>query len=97
MRARQALDLGAERRLGGTRRAAERALERRPQVRERRLGLLGAALARRGRQLAVAVERHRDAEQPLDDTLVQLAGKVNALLQLAGLLELRGDDPRHRG
>ena len=93
---REPLHLGGQRRPGGPRRTAQRALERRAQVGERRLRLGGAALARRRGQLAVAVERHRDAEQALDDALVDLAREVDALLELAGLLELGGDDPRHR-
>ena len=59
------------------------------------LGLARAALARLGGQIALAVEGHRDAEQPLNHALVDLAGQVDSVLELVGLLRLRGDDPRH--
>ena len=58
---------------------------------------LAHALARLGGQVAVAVERHRDAEQALDHALVDLAREVDPLLELARGLGLGGDDPRHRG
>ena len=82
MLAGKALDLGHERRLGRPRRAPERALERRPQVRQRLLGLDRAALPRFGGQVALAVQRHRDPEQALDHALVDLAGQVDPMLEL---------------
>ena len=95
--ARQALDLGHERRLGRARGAAERALNRRAQIGQRLLHLGRAAQAGLGGQVALAVERHRDPEQPLDHALVDLAGQVDPLLELARPLALGGHHARHRG
>ena len=49
------------------------------------------------RQVAGAVEHHRDPEQPLDHALVHLAREVDPLPQLARGLRLRGDVARDRG
>ena len=57
----QALHLGHQRRPGGPRGAAERPLQRGPQVAERRLGLRGAALAGRAR---AARRRRRAPSRP---------------------------------
>src|SRR5437588_11479709 len=93
---REAFDLLAERRLCGARSATKRPLERAPEVGQGRLRLTRAAAPGLGREIAVSVQRHRDAEQPLNDSLVDFARQIDPLLELAGALGLGGDDPRDR-
>ena len=93
---REARDLLGERRAGRGRGAAERALHRGAQVAERLLDLLGAAPPRLLVEGLVAGERERDAEQALDDALVDLAGEVDALLERDGALVLARRRARHR-
>ena len=96
MHPREPLDLLCESRLCRARRPAQRPLQGRAQVHQRRLRLDGAALARVTGQVAVAVKRHRDAEQALDHALVDLACQIDPLLELARGLRLGCDDPRDR-
>ena len=93
---RQPFDLGQERRLRVARPATERALERRAQVGQSNLSLRRAPLARRRGQIAIAVQRHRDAEQALDHALVNLAREIDPVLELVCFLSLIGHDSRHR-
>ena len=79
----QALDLLEQRRLRLGRDAAERPLQRPPQVHQRGLQLGGDPLARLGRELGRAREHELHAEQPLDHALVHVAREVDPLLQLA--------------
>ena len=59
----------------------ERALDDAAQVRERALDLGGSAAARARRELAAGVQRHRHAEQALDDAVVDVARHVDAVLR----------------
>jgi hypothetical protein len=93
----EALDLLEQGRLGLGRRAAERALERAPQVLQRGLELGADALPRRRAELRLAGEHELDAEQALDHGLVHLAREVHPLLQLAGLGLLVGGQAGERG
>jgi hypothetical protein len=79
----QAADLVQQRGLRRAGRAAQRALHRGTQIGQRVLDLLGGAPALLTVQLGAGRQRHRHAEQPLDDTVVDLAGQVDAVLELA--------------
>ena len=96
MHAGKPLHLLPQRRLRRPWCAPQRTLEGAPQVRERKLRLACAALAGQRREIALAVQRHRDAEQPLDHALVDLPRQIDPLLELHRLLGLGRDDPRHR-
>ena len=74
-------ELLAQGRAGVERRRRQRPRERVAQVRERAVQLLGAAAARLLAQLVLRAEHERDAEQPLDHALVQLAREVDARLE----------------
>ncbi|MFX8860485.1 hypothetical protein ABTM70_20440, partial [Acinetobacter baumannii] len=69
----EALELGGERRAGGPRGPAERSLQRRAEIAEGDLDLVGAALSGRVVKGSGGRERHRDPEQALDDPLVKIA------------------------
>ena len=92
------LHLGQQRRLGRLRRPPERALQRARGARDSAACVSrGTARPRVGRQVAVAVERHRHPEQALDHALVHLPREVDPLLQLLGVLGLGRDRPGDRG
>ena len=86
---RQPVDLGQQRRAGRARDPPERALQRAAKIAERRLRLGRAPSPGVGRQVALAVKRHRDAEQALDHALVDLAREVDPLLKLLERLRAR--------
>ena len=93
----QPSDLFAQRRLRLWQRAAKRPLNRAAKLAERLLQLLGTAAPRLLVERLVTGERERDAEQTLDDALVQLARQVDPRLELCCTLVLARRGSRHRG
>src|SRR5262249_55719798 len=90
-------DLVRERRCRWPSNATERLLQRLFELAKRALDLRGCAAAFLGRELAFAVERHGDAEQPLHHSVVNLACDVDPLPQLARPLALERRDAGRSG